>query len=430
MTTITRIHAREVLDSRGRPTVEVDVWVGDRAHGRAIVPSGASTGRAEALELRDGNPERYGGRGVRKAVDNVNEVVAPQLVDCDASDQTDIDRRLLALDGTPQKTKLGANALLGVSLAAACAMAKLLQTPLYQYLARWSQLAPADPDSATKPPVRPKLPRPMVNMISGGLHAGRNLDIQDFMAIPRGAKNFRQALEWMVRLYERVGEVLRDAGYEGYLVGDEGGYGPQVASNREAAELLVRAIESAGLRPGEDVAIALDVAASHFFDATYYQLRCGGEVKLGPSEMVDWVESLARDFPITSIEDPLAEDDWDAWQALTSRLGDRVHIVGDDLLATNLARLKTAIEKRAANAILIKPNQVGTLTETLQAMQHARDAGWTCIASARSGETEDTFIADLAVGAAADYIKIGSVVRGERTAKYNQLLRIAEELGQ
>ena len=427
MTTITRIHAREVLDSRGRPTVEVDVFLGDDVFGRATVPSGASTGTAEALELRDGDPGRFDGRGVLRAVANVNEIIAPELVGCDASDQADIDDRLLELDGTPQKTHLGGNALLGVSLATACATARAMRSPLYIYIS-WLAASTDDPDGQTLDPVKAKLPLPMVNMISGGLHAGRNLDFQDFLIIPSGAGDYGQALEWITRVYARLGDVLRKAGYEGWLVGDEGGYGPRLKSNREAAELLVRAIQEAQLEPGEQVNIAVDVAASHFFDTPSYYLKCGGRATLGSSEMVDLIESLCEDFPIISVEDPLNEDDWAGWSELTSRIGDKVNVLGDDLLATNKERLQRAISDHAANAILIKPNQVGTLTETLETIQLARGAGFSFTVSARSGETEDTFIADLAVGTAADYIKIGSLVRGERTAKYNRLLRIAEEL--
>jgi enolase len=264
-------------------------------------------------------------------------------------------------------------------------------------------------------------------MISGGLHANRNMDFQDYMVIPVGAKSFSESLEWLTRMHRRLGDVLREAGYEGYLTGDEGGYGPRVKSNREGAELLVRAIEASGLRPGKDVTIALDVASSHFFDATLYQLRCGSKAQLGSSEMIDLFESLAHDFPLVSIEDPLQEDDWPAWRDMTSRLGDQLTIVGDDFLSTNPERIRRAVAENAANAVLIKPNQVGTLSDTLSALHIAESAGWKRIVSARSGESEDAFIADLAVGVAADYIKIGSVVRGERTAKYNRLLRIAEE---
>jgi len=427
MTTITRIHAREVLDSRGQPTIEVDVFLGEGVCGRAIVPSGASTGTAEALELRDGDPQRYAGRGVLRAVASVNERIAPEMMGCDASDQSAIDQRLIDLDGTPQKNHLGGNATLGVSLAVCCATAQATRTPLHKYIS-WLAASTDDPDGQTLDPVQEKIPLPMVNMISGGLHAGKNLDFQDFLIIPRGAQSYHQGLEWITRVYRRLGEVLAKAGYEGWLVGDEGGYGPRMKSNREAAELIVRAIEDAKLRPGHDVQLAIDVAASHFFDTPSYYLRCGGAVTLGSSEMVDLVESLCRDFPVAVVEDPLAEDDWQGWRELTARIGESVRVMGDDLTATNCQRLQRAVAEHCANAILIKPNQVGTLSETLETLQAARSAGFTCTVSARSGETEDTFIADLAVGTAADYIKIGSIARGERTAKYNRLLRIAEEL--
>ena len=377
--------------------------------------------------MRDGDPDRFEGRGVLRAVANVNEIIAPELIGCDASNQLEIDKRLLELDGTPQKTELGGNALLGVSLATACATAKAMRSPLHTYIS-WLAASSDDPEDQTLDPVKEKMPTPMVNMISGGLHAGRNLDFQDFLIIPTGAADYRQALEWIARVYVRLGKRLRDSGFEGWLIGDEGGYGPRLKSNRQAAELLVAAIEDAHLTPCEQVAIAVDVAASHFFDTPSYYLNCGGEATLGSSEMVDLIESLCNDFPIISVEDPLAEDDWQGWSDLTSRIGQQVNVLGDDLLATNEKRLQRAISERAANAILIKPNQVGTLTETLETIQLARSAGFSFTVSARSGETEDTFIADLAVGTAANYIKIGSLVRGERTVKYNRLLRIAEEL--
>ncbi len=428
MTTITRIHAREVLDSRGRPTVEVDLFCDGGVMGRATVPAGASTGTTEAADLRDGDPDRFDGHGVLRAVANVNERIAPELIGCDASDQNDIDGRLIELDGTPQKTKLGGNALLGVSLANACATASAMRSPLHTYIS-WLAATTDDPDEQTLDPIKAKMPLPMVNMISGGLHAGKNLDFQDFLIIPRGASSYRLGLDWVTRVYWRLGEVLRKAGYEGWLVGDEGGYGPRLKSNREAAELLMRAIEDSELRPGEDIQLAVDVAATHFFDTPSYYLKSGGNATLGSSEMVDLIESLCNDFPIAVVEDPLAEDDWQGWSELTQRIGSRVGVMGDDLLTTSRERVEKAIQQRAANAVLIKPNQVGTLTEALETQRVARDAGFVCTVSARSGETEDTFIADMAVGTAADYIKIGSIVRGERTAKYNRLLRIAEELG-
>ncbi len=422
MTAIQRIHAREVLDSRGRPTVEVEITCVDGSQGVAIVPSGASTGAAEACELRDGDPIRYDGMGVRKACRNVEETIAPALIGCDVAEQATLDRRLLDLDGTPQKARLGANALLGVSLAAAHAAAASGQILLYEHLHRlW--LA-GQTTSAT--PL--KMPLPMTNMISGGLHAGGNLDFQDFLISPHGAPDYATGLEWIVRVYNRLGKLLAAAGYEGRLVGDEGGYGPRLASNREAARLVVQAIEAAGLIPGEQVSIALDVAATHFYDGRHYRLAATGNASLSSEDMIDELESLANDFPIHSIEDGLAEDDWTGWQTLHARLGNRIRLVGDDLFATNPDRIARGIELAAANAALIKVNQIGTLTETFEAMRLAMSGGLVRVVSARSGETEDTTIADLAVATAADQIKIGSIVRSERLAKYNRLLRIEEWL--
>ena len=421
MTRISKIHAREVLDSRGQPTVEVEVQAG-AARGRAIVPSGASTGAAEALELRDGDAGRYDGRGVTRAVANVNEILAPALVGYDPEDQRAVDTALLELDGTPQKRQLGANALLGISLAAAHAAASARGVPLYRH---FHDLIAGDA-AANMPP---RMPLPMVNMISGGLHAGGNLDFQDVLIEPSGAPDYRTGLEWVVRVYRRLGEQLTHAGYEGRLVGDEGGYGPRLKSNREAVEFVVRAIEAARLRPGADVTIALDVAATHFFDlqTQTYHLVAEGNLRLSSGEMIDRLESWVGEFPIRSIEDGLAEEDWTGWRELTRRLGARVQLVGDDLFATNPARVRRGIEQQVANSVLVKVNQIGTLSETFDTMRTAIDAGYTRVVSARSGETEDATIADLAVGTAAEQIKIGSIVRSERLAKYNQLLRIAEQ---
>jgi enolase len=421
VTIIAHLEAREVLDSRGKPTIEVEVLCRDGTSGRAIVPSGASTGAAEAHELRDRDPSRYDGQGVRQAVHNVLAVILPAVVEMDASEQAEIDSRLIELDGTPHKGRLGANAILGVSLAAAHAAANSLGIPLYEHINRvWhSVCGRAD---------APAMPLPMVNMISGGLHAGGNLDFQDFLISPRGAPDYATGLEWTVRIYRRLGELLRQAGYEGRLVGDEGGFGPRLRSNVEAAEFIVRAIEAAGLSPGEDVGLNLDVAATHFFDGTHYRLAATGNARLTSDEMIGQLESLVNEFPIASIEDGLAEEDWPGWSRLTQRLSGRVVLIGDDLFATNPRRLRQGIDHEAANAILVKPNQVGTLTETLEAMRLADAAGYRRIVSARSGETEDTTIADLAVGVAAEQIKIGSVTRSERLAKYNRLLRIAEEV--
>jgi enolase len=424
MTQITAIHEREVLDSRGRPTVEVDVLVGGRLAGRAIVPSGASTGAAEALELRDGDRGRYDGLGVLRAVGNVNEIIAPALLGIDPADQIAIDEKLLALDPSPQKAQLGANAILGVSLAAAHAGAAVRNVPLYQHFHDCLR-AVAENANAVSPP---RIPLPMTNMISGGLHAGHNLDFQDVLVIPDAAPDFPTALEWIVRVYNRLGKLLAAAGYEGRLVGDEGGFGPRLAGNELAIEFVLMAIEAAGLRPGADVTISLDIAATHFFDGQSYRLNAGGKARLSSGQMVDYLGRIVAQFPITSIEDGLAENDWNGWQELTRRLGQQVQIIGDDLFVTNPARVQRGIELKAANSVLIKPNQIGTITETLKTIDLARRAGFSHVVSARSGETEDTTIADLAVATAAPYIKIGSITRSERLAKYNRLLRIEEEL--
>ncbi|MFO0817660.1 MAG: phosphopyruvate hydratase [Pirellulales bacterium] len=425
MLRLTRLYAREVLDSRGRPTVEVEAEAAGH-RGRAIVPSGASTGKWEACELRDGDKERYDGRGVRQAVQNVNEVLAPLLVHSDVSDQVAIDDLLVATDGTPQKSRLGANALLGASLALAHLGALCRGVPLYQHLHSVYATLPPPDGFAPQPAPEPRLPLPMTNMISGGLHAGGNLDFQDVLIMPVGAPDTATQLEWIVRVYNRLGELLTQAGYEGRLVGDEGGYGPRLPGNREAVEFVTRAIEVAKLSPGHDVTIALDVAATHFWDGQGYRLVSEQGVCLSSDEMIDRLADWCRHYPITSIEDGLAEDDWAGWRRLTERLGDRVRLVGDDLFTTNVQRLRQGIETRVANSVLIKINQIGTLTETLRAMRLARAAGYTCVVSARSGETEDATIADLAVGTAGDLIKIGSITRSERLAKYNQLLRLAE----
>ena len=416
MPKITGVHAREILDSRGKPTVEAEVHLAGGVVGRASVPSGASTGAAEACELRDCDSAWYDGLGVRRAVENVRTNIAPALKGASANDQEEVDRRLIELDGTPKKTRLGANALLAVSLATARAMAASAGVRLFGYLA---ELSGAD---------APKLPLPMVNMISGGKHAGGNLDFQDVLIAPVGVQDYPTQLEWIVRIYWRLGKLLSEAGYEGRLVGDEGGYGPRLKSNREAVEFVMRAIEAAKLRPGDDVSISLDVAATHFCKGGRYFLAAEQGAKLSSSQMIDRLESWVNDFPIASIEDGLAENDWDGWKELTARLGSRVKLVGDDLFATNEKLLRRGIDERVANAVLIKVNQIGTLTETMRTMHLARQNKYACIVSARSGETEDDFLADLAVGTAAEYIKIGSVARSERLAKYNRLLRIAEEL--
>lgn len=448
MARIAQIHAREILDSRGLPTVEVDVRTDCGALGRASVPSGASTGTAEALELRDGNADRYDGRGVLRAVAHVQTEIARALVGHNVAEQLAIDARLIELDGTPNKSRLGANAILGVSLAAAHAAAASSNRPLYAHLrelalqvygmhaAELSQRLAIDARAvqcAIKEPLAaaaPRMPLPMTNMISGGLHAGGNLDFQDVLILPVGAKDYRTGLEWIVRVYRRLSELLKSAGYEGRLVGDEGGFGPRLRDNASAIELVTRAIEAARLRPGEDVALALDVAATHFFDGTHYRLAATQGERLTSSEMIEHLAGLVERFPIVSIEDGLAEEDWLGWAELTRRLSDRVRLVGDDLFATNPLRVRRGIDEQVASAVLIKLNQIGTLSETLCTMRLAEGAGYARIVSARSGETEDTTIADLAVATAAEQIKIGSIVRGERLVKYNRLLRIAEELGE
>ncbi len=425
MATIAELRGREVLDSRGWPTVEVDLRCHDGALGRAIVPSGASTGAAEAHELRDGDAKRHDGRGVLRAVAHVDGEIAAALRGMDVADQAAIDGRLIELDGTPNKSRLGANAVLGSSLAAAHAAAASQSIPLWRHLHRLVERSFA----GVAPVPNPALPMPMTNAISGGLHAGGNLDFQDVLVMPVGATSLAEALEWIARTYRRLGELLSAAGFEGRLVGDEGGFGPRLDGNEQAIEFVVRAIEAAGLSPGDDVTIALDVAATHFFDGHRYNIRRGGQREsLASGDMIDFIDRIAKRFPIASIEDPLAEEDWPAWTGLTAKLGEKLQIVGDDLIATNPKRLQRAIDERAANAALIKLNQIGTLSETLDAIRLARSAGFRCVVSARSGETEDTTIADLAVATAADQIKIGSIVRGERLAKYNRLLRIAEEL--
>jgi enolase len=422
------IRAREVLDSRGKPTLEVEIQTANGAVGRAIVPSGASTGTAEALELRDGEPSRYDGQGVRKAVTHVRDIIGPAVIGLDATDQLAVDARLLELDATPQKTQLGGNSLLGVSLAAAHAGAAAQGQPLFRHIHELYRKS-AELMSPGHRAETPRMPVPMTNMISGGLHAGGNLDFQDVLVVPVGAPDYSTGLEWIVRIYRRLGKLLQRAGYEGTLVGDEGGFGPRLKSNREAVALVTEAIEAAGLRSRSDVTIALDVAASHFYEEGRYLLRSESAKPLNSTQMVELLSGWTDEFPITSIEDGLAENDWDGWKELTLRLGQQVQLVGDDLFATNAMRVTRGIELGIANSVLIKVNQIGTLTETLRTIHVARAAGYSLVVSARSGESEDTTIADLAVGVAAEQIKIGSIVRSERLAKYNQLLRIQEQLG-
>ncbi len=409
--TIMDIFAREILDSRGNPTVEVDVILEDGTLGRAAVPSGASTGAYEAVEIRDGDPGRYLGRGVQKAVENVNNVIAPELLGYDATGQVVLDRALIELDGTPNKGRLGANAVLGVSLACAKAAASYLGLPLYRYLGGVNGRL---------------LPTPMMNILNGGKHADNNVDIQEFMVMPVGARSFAEALRMGAEIFHHLKKVLRARGLN-TAVGDEGGFAPDLGSNEEALAVIVEAIRQAGYRPGEDTALALDCAATEFFKDGSYVFE-GAPRSAG--EMVNYYAGLLEKYPVISIEDGLAEDDWEGWKELTARLGRRIQIVGDDLFVTNTGRLSRGIREGVANSILIKVNQIGTLTETLDAIETARRAGYTAVVSHRSGETEDVTIADLVVAANAGQIKTGAPSRTDRVAKYNQLIRIEEELGE
>lgn len=433
MTRIVHVHAREVFDSRGRPTVEAEIRCEGGRAVRAIAPSGASTGAAEAWELRDGGT-RLSGLGVRNAVEHVNTILRTALLGQDALDQRGIDRRMCELDGTPNKARLGANAILACSLATAYACADAQErTPVEHLRQLWRQYPSQSPGTAESLAAglgtSLLLPTPMVNMISGGLHAGRNLDFQDFLVIPFGASRFSEALDWIVEIYMRLGQILKQKGFEGVLVGDEGGYGPKVASHEAAIELILQAVESAGLRPKHDVALAVDVASTHFYRDGRYRMTTGSASALTSAEMIDVLTRLVRAYPIASLEDGLAEDDWDGWKLLTDQLGDQVQLIGDDLFATNPERLRHGISRGVGNSVLIKLNQIGTLSETLETMRLALDHGYRPVVSARSGETEDVAIADLAVATGAGQIKVGSVARSERLAKYNQLLRWEEELG-
>lgn len=409
---IKAIIAREILDSRGNPTLEVEVGLDDGATGVAAVPSGASTGKYESVELRDGDKSRYGGLGVLKAVSNVNSKIAPVLAGMAAVEQEAIDRRLLELDGTPNRSNLGANAILGVSLAVAKAAASSANCPLYRYLGGASACL---------------LPVPMMNILNGGKHAADSTDFQEFMVVPVGARSFSQALQMGSEIYHALRKVIQDKGLN-VNVGDEGGLAPSLASNRQAVELILAAIDLAGYKAGDDCLIALDTAASSFYEDGKYLLKREGVV-LSSSEMVDYYADWVSSYPIVSIEDGLDEDDWEGWVSLTSRLGGKIKVVGDDLYATNIKRLERGIAYQASNAVLIKPNQVGTLTETLTTVKRAQQVGWTTIISHRSGETEDTTIADLAVAVSAGVIKSGAPCRSERVAKYNRLLKIEAELG-
>ncbi|MCM3760609.1 phosphopyruvate hydratase [Alkalihalobacillus oceani] len=412
MTMITDVYAREVLDSRGNPTVEVEVYLESGAMGRALVPSGASTGEYEAVELRDGG-ERYMGKGVLQAVDNVNEIIAPELIGFDALDQLGIDQMMIELDGTDNKGKLGANAILGVSMAVAHAAADALGLPLYVYLGGFNAK---------------QLPVPMMNIINGGEHADNNVDIQEFMVMPVGAANFREALRMGAEIFHNLKAVLKSKGYN-TAVGDEGGFAPNLSSNEEALSTIIEAIEKAGYKPGEEVKLAMDVASSELFNKEDGKYHLAGEGKvLSSEEMVSFYEELVAKYPIISIEDGLDENDWEGHKLLTDRLGKKVQLVGDDLFVTNTAKLSEGIEKGVGNSILIKVNQIGTLTETFEAIEMAKRAGYTAVISHRSGETEDATIADIAVATNAGQIKTGAPSRTDRVAKYNQLLRIEDEL--
>lgn len=411
MSLIADVFAREILDSRGNPTVEVDVVLEDGTMGRAAVPSGASTGAYEAVELRDGDQERYMGKGVLDAVDNVNTIIAPEVVGMDSVDQAGVDRLMISLDGTPNKGKLGANAILGVSLAVAKAASGFMALPLYQYIGGVNAK---------------ELPVPMMNILNGGKHADNNVDIQEFMIVPAGAENFREALRMGVEVYHRLKKVLQKKGLT-TSVGDEGGFAPNLPSNEAAVEVILEAIEAAGFRPGQDMFLALDIAATELYREGFYWM--GGEKeKLSSQDLVAFWEKWVKKYPIVSIEDGLAEDDWDGWKLLTKKLGNQTQLVGDDLFVTNTQRLSQGIKSNAANSVLIKVNQIGTLTETLDTIEMAKRAGYTCVISHRSGETADNTIADIAVATNAGQIKTGAPARTDRVAKYNQLLRIEEEL--
>jgi len=412
MSTIIEVHAREILDSRGNPTVEAEVVLASGARGRAAVPSGASTGEHEAAELRDGDPKRYGGKGVQEAVRNVNEVLGPRLEGMDPTDQIGIDAELMDADGTTNKTKLGANAILAASLAVARAAAEDVGLPLYRYLGG---------------PMARVMPVPMMNILNGGAHASNNVDAQEFMVVPIGTDNFPDALRMGVEVFHALKKVLARMGLS-TTVGDEGGFAPMLPSNEAALDVIMEAISGAGYKPGQDIAIALDVAASELYDEGAYVFKKGDKSRRSAAELVALYGQWVDRYPIVSIEDGLAEDDWEGWAHLTEALQERVQLVGDDLFVTNVDRLGRGIEQNVANAVLVKVNQIGTLTETLQCIELAKGSSYGVVISHRSGETEDTFIADLAVATGAGQIKTGSASRSDRTAKYNQLLRIAEEL--
>jgi enolase len=411
MTIISNVYAREVLDSRGNPTVEVEVYLESGAFGRAIVPSGASTGAYEAVELRDGDKSRYLGKGVLKAVDNVNEIIAPEIIGLDALDQVGIDRKMIELDGTPNKAKLGANAILAVSMAVARAAADALDVPLYVYLGGFNAKT---------------LPVPMMNIINGGEHADNNVDVQEFMVLPVGAPNFREALRIGAEIFHTLKGVLKEKGLN-TAVGDEGGFAPNLSSNEEAITTIITAIERAGYKPGVDVFLGMDIASTEFYKDGKYHLEGEGK-SFTSAEFVDFLANWVDKYPIITIEDGCSEDDWEGWKLLTEKLGGKVQLVGDDLFVTNTERLSTGIEQGIGNSILVKVNQIGTLTETFDAIEMAKRAGYTAVISHRSGESEDSTIADIAVATNAGQIKTGSLSRTDRVAKYNQLLRIEDEL--
>jgi enolase len=411
-TAITEIRAREILDSRGNPTISTQVFLSSGTVGKAAVPSGASTGTHEALELRDGNLSRYFGKGVLKAVANVKEIIAPHIVGLDALDQEEIDKRLIQLDGTPSKKKLGANAILSVSMAAAHAASQATSLPLYNYLGKKETY---------------RLPVPLINILNGGSHADNNVDIQEFMIVPTGSPNFSEAIRMSAEVFHHLKKILQKKDYS-TAVGDEGGFAPNLKSNEEALELILESIQNAGYKPGEDIFLAIDVAASEFFTDKKYFFKKSDGSKRSSDEMINFYESLVQKYPIISIEDGFAEDDWEGWNLMTEELGHRIQIVGDDIFVTNLERFKKGVEMKIGNSILIKLNQIGTLSETIETVRYAHQKEYSTVISHRSGETEDTFIADLSVAVDSGQIKTGSLSRSERVAKYNRLLEIEEEL--
>jgi enolase len=411
-TSITEIRAREILDSRGTPTISAEVFLSSGIAGKAAVPSGASTGTHEALELRDGDSSRYFGKGVLKAVDNVKKIIAPQIVGMDALEQEEIDKRLIQLDGTPSKKKLGANAILSVSMAAAHAASQASNLPLYSYLGKKENY---------------RLPVPLINILNGGSHADNNVDIQEFMIVPTGSPNFSEAIRVSAEVFHHLKKILQKKEYS-TAVGDEGGFAPNLKSNEEAIELILESIQKAGYEPGKDIFLALDVAASEFYTEEKYFFKKSDGSKKSSGEMINFYESLVQKYPIISIEDGFAEDDWEGWNLMTDALGQRIQIVGDDIFVTNLERFKKGVERKIGNSILVKLNQIGTLSETIETIRYAHEKEYSTVISHRSGETEDTFIADLSVAVDSGQIKTGSLSRSERVAKYNRLLAIEEEL--